>query len=219
MRKFALVALCAIAGLLAVCAILWDPAALLERIKSRYGVKMNPPAQAVLNAARARLAPLLPPGAALPLPGARIEIDKQARRATLFSGDRRIKTYAIVLGGSPTGHKRAEGDGRTPEGDYRICTRNAQSRFHLFLGLNYPNTVDAQAAFKAGAISQDLSLALAAAESRQSPPNWKTPLGGEVGLHGGGTVRDWTAGCIAFDNSSIEEIWVATAYWTPVTIR
>lgn len=219
MRKLALLAFCAIAALLAVCAILWDPAAMLEKIKSRYGVKMNPPAETDLNAARARLAPLLPPGAALPLPDARVEIDKQARRATLFSADRQIKTYTIVLGGSPTGHKRAEGDGRTPEGDYRICTRNAQSRFHLFLGLNYPNTVDAQAAAGAGSISQELSLALAAAESRQSPPNWKTPLGGEIGLHGGGTGRDWTAGCIAFGNDAIEEIWVATAHWTPVTIH
>ena len=47
--------------------------------------------------------------------------------------------YRISLGDAPTGHKRQQGDERTPEGDYRITYRNAQSRFHLSLRVSYPN--------------------------------------------------------------------------------
>lgn len=219
MKKLAIAAVFIFVAVLLVCAIVWEPAAMVGRLKSRYMGRMNPPSETNLNAGRARLSPLLPPGTAFPLPGVRIEIDKKARRATLFSGDRMIRVYPIVLGGDPVGHKLVSGDSRTPEGNYHICTRVAKSRFHLFLGLNYPNTVDAQQAVKAGTISQELSLAFAKAELQKSCPDWKTPLGGAIGLHGGGVHSDWTAGCIAFDNSAIEEIWVATDYWTPVTVK
>ena len=57
-----------------------------------------------------------------------------------------IATYRIVLGGAPVGHKRQQGDRRTPEGDYRITYRNDRSRFHLSLRVSYPNEADRQQA-------------------------------------------------------------------------
>ena len=154
-----------------------------------------------------------------PLPQARVVIHKGERRANLFSGDRLVKTYRIGLGGNPEGHKKVKGDGKTPEGSYFICTRLDQTRYHLFLGLNYPSAADAQDALKAKRIDQATCDGIVKAQSQRQSPSWSTPLSGAIGLHGGGSHSDWTLGCIAFDDADIEEIWAATCYWTPVEIH
>ena len=41
-----------------------------------------------------------------------------------------------------TGPKRAEGDYQVPEGFYYINEFNPNSKYHLSLGLNYPNASD-----------------------------------------------------------------------------
>ena len=67
-----------------------------------------------------------------------IIVNKKAREMLLISGNRVIKKYDIELGFSPVGDKRYEGDGKTPEGYYRINRRNPNSKFHLSLGISYP---------------------------------------------------------------------------------
>jgi murein L,D-transpeptidase YafK len=158
---------------------------------------------------------------ALPLPGARIVIHKRARRLELYAGERLIKSCAVTLGRhADQGSKDAKGDGCTPEGRYFICTRNGASRFHLFLGLNYPNATDAARGLEKKLIDEAQRAAITAAEAAQKRPPWDTRMGGEIGIHGGGTQPpDWTMGCIAVENADIEELWVATEYWTPVEIR
>jgi hypothetical protein len=59
---------------------------------------------------------------------------------------------------------------------------------------------------------------LAAHRERRCPP-WKTALGGEVGIHGGGVGRDWTLGCIALENRDVDELWQALPLGTPVLIE
>lgn len=171
-----------------------------------------------IETTRARLAALTN-GAALPLANARVHIDKRNRRATLYSGDRAIKNYKIALGQRPEGHKQKEGDSRTPQGTYYICTRLNKSKFYYFLGLNYPNGEDARRGIAEKLITPAQQEIIADAEKQRNAPSWTTPLGGAIGLHGGGTAHDWTAGCIAFDDDAIEEIWLSTDYWTPVKIE
>jgi hypothetical protein len=137
----------------------------------------------------------------------------------LFSGDKLIKSYKIALGQNPVGHKTRKGDGRTPEGQYRLCSRLERSRFHIFLGLNYPSVRDAEQGLKRGAITKKDFTRIAEAERKRQMPPWDTPLSGAIGLHGGGAKSDWTLGCIAFDNQDIEELLTATRHWTPVEIR
>jgi hypothetical protein len=49
---------------------------------------------------------------------------------------------------------------------------------------------------------------------------WKTPLGGEVMIHGGGgAARDGTAGCVGLDDADIAELYAMTPIGTPVVIR
>lgn len=172
-----------------------------------------------LDAAAARVSAAASRPLALPLADPRIVILKGARRAELYSGTHLVRTYPIVLGPDPVGHKARKGDGRTPEGTYYICTRNSRSQYHLFLGLNFPRAADAQAGLKAGLVNEAQAQACAAAEQARQRPPWDTRLGGAIGLHGGGLHHDWTAGCIAFDNAAIEEIWQASTVWTPVEIR
>ncbi|MEQ1932976.1 MAG: hypothetical protein ABL962_03725 [Fimbriimonadaceae bacterium] len=50
--------------------------------------------------------------------------------------------YTIAAASGTLGPKRVVGDFQVPEGLYRVAVLNPQSRFHLSLGLNYPNKAD-----------------------------------------------------------------------------
>src|SRR5262245_56114127 len=69
----------------------------------------------------------------------RILVKKGERKLYLYvledGKERLAKTYQIALGNNPTGSKRRQGDGATPEGDYYITHKNASSRFYLSLGV------------------------------------------------------------------------------------
>ena len=148
----------------------------------------------------------------------RITVSKSERRLYLCDGETIARSYRIGLGWAPEGHKVREGDGRTPEGKYYICTKNPQSRFHLALGISYPNAEDAARALAAGAITKDEHEAIVSAITASVAPPWDTPLGGEICLHGHGAARDWTAGCIAMDDASIEEVYRLVNVGTPIEI-
>ncbi len=127
-----------------------------------------------------------------------IRVDKSERRMTLLRGGKVIKSYRILLGDAPVGHKRQQGDERTPEGRYRITFRNDKSRFHLSLRVSYPNEAD----------------------RRQARARVVDP-GGDIMIHGGtppGYSRDWTDGCIALSNAQIEEVWRLVPIGTPIEI-
>ncbi len=53
-----------------------------------------------------------------------------------------LKTYDICARSGGLGPKRRQGDRQVPEGFYQIDRFNPASRFHLSLGLNYPNSSD-----------------------------------------------------------------------------
>lgn len=115
-------------------------------------------------------------------------------------GDRSLLcSYQFELGFAPRGHKLQEGDGRTPEGAYRIDRRNPNSLYHLSLGISYPNAND-----------------VAAARARGVHP------GGDIFIHGTPRVvlgkRDWTWGCIAVQNAEMDEIYAMVQTGTPIYI-
>ena len=143
----------------------------------------------------------------------------KARRELQFrDGEKLLKTYPIALGLNPVDDKRKEGDGCTPEGDFYVCTKNDQSRFHLFLGLSYPNEEDAERGLRTGLLSkQEHDQILQAHAARKRPP-WNTRLGGELGIHGGGSAEHWTQGGIAMENKDIEELFLITPLGAPVKI-
>ncbi|MEZ4332410.1 MAG: L,D-transpeptidase family protein [Myxococcota bacterium] len=135
-----------------------------------------------------------------------ILVEKGERRLTLLIKGQPVRTYRVALGGEPIGHKRQEGDERTPEGEYLIDRRNSESSFHRSIRISYPNAEDR-----------------AAAEANGVDP------GGLIMIHGirnglgwiGKLHRfvDWTDGCIAVTNSEMDEIWGSVQLQTPVEIR
>lgn len=119
----------------------------------------------------------------------RVLIKKKERLLVLMRQDKKIKQYKISLGFDPVGPKTKKGDGKTPEGLYRITTKNAHSQFHRSLGISYPNSDD----LKRGCTGSDIMI-----HGLKDGFSW---LGA---FH---TFKDWTRGCIAVTNEEIEEIW------------
>ena len=71
-----------------------------------------------------------------------VVVNKADRKMFLFNNNKVLKEYDFDLGFAPIGDKFFEGDGRTPEGNYFIDRRNPNSKFHLSLGISYPNAKD-----------------------------------------------------------------------------
>ncbi|WP_135450570.1 MULTISPECIES: L,D-transpeptidase family protein [Tabrizicola] len=128
-----------------------------------------------------------------------VQVHKTDRKMYLIHKDRVLKSYDVGLGFAPEGHKQFEGDGKTPEGSYFITHKNPNSRFHLSLGISYPNEADR-----------------AFAEAQGKSP------GGDIFIHGGPrrptTARDWTEGCIAVSDKEMEVIYSMVKPGTPIHI-
>ena len=159
-----------------------------------------------LGAASFYFAPAPTPSTLPPIIGAvdRIIIEKAARRMVLVQDGQALRAYRIALGFSPLGDKERQGDGRTPEGLFRIDRRNDQSAYHLSLGLDYPQPED-RARAQAGGYDPGGDIMI------HGQPN---AVGDDVVLKG-----DWTAGCIAVSNAEMREIWAATDADTLVEVR
>lgn len=154
-----------------------------------------------------------------PVRDARILVFKSQRRLELFAGDRLLRSWPITLGPEPRGHKQVEGDGRTPEGEYYICVRNSNSRYHLSLGLSYPNIDDARRGLEQGLITEREAGRIIRANEQGRIPPWYTALGGEIFIRGPGREGELTRGSIALSRRDIEELFNAVGRGTPVVIH
>lgn len=153
-----------------------------------------------------------------PMENPRLVVKKKKRQLLIYDGKRLIKTYKIALGFAPKGNKKAEGDGKTPEGKFYIFTKNPESRFHLSLGLSYPNIEDAKRGLREKIITQEEHDEIVEAINNKQMPPQKTRLGGEIYIHGGGVLKDWTEGCIALENEDVSEIFNAIPIGAEVEI-
>jgi murein L,D-transpeptidase YafK len=160
-----------------------------------------------------------------------IVISKTHRLLTLYENGRPVKKYRVCMG-PLDGPKTVTGDKKTPEGDYFICTKNTTSKYHLFLGLSYPNPKDITAAYESGVIDKKkYGEIMRRIKDRDRTP-WNTELGGWVGIHGYPTddrhrmwmsilhpkPDNWTDGCIALWNFEIEELFARVPLGTSVKI-
>ncbi|KLN65131.1 MULTISPECIES: L,D-transpeptidase family protein [Vibrio] len=134
-----------------------------------------------------------------------IKVDKSKRRMYLIANDQVIKEFRIALGKQPKGHKRYEGDQRTPEGRYYLDFVIEDSEFYRSIHISYPNDRDV-------AYASSLSL----------------DPGGNIKIHGlkNGETRpvkyvqsfDWTDGCIAISNQEMDELLDLVTSGTPIEI-
>ena len=149
----------------------------------------------------------------------RIRVFKTERRLELWLKGRLELETSIGLGWRTSGPKREKNDGRTPGGEYSVCGKNPVSRHYLSLSLSYPNAVDAAAGLREGSITREEHDAiLAALEAGECPP-WDTALGGRIFLHGDHEQGDWTMGCVAVDNHSMDRIYERVPVGTPIELH
>ena len=147
----------------------------------------------------------------------RVVISKHARTLVVYDGDEEVLKIPVVIGKN-FADKLREGDLATPEGEFYVCHKNPQSKYHRFLGLSYPNLEDAERGLRDKLItSVEQGQIRAAIEKKECPP-WKTALGGEVGLHGPCPNVTWTHGCIAMSIEQIERLYDLLELGDEVTI-
>ncbi|MEZ9448205.1 murein L,D-transpeptidase family protein [Vibrio splendidus] len=135
-----------------------------------------------------------------------VKVDKSKRRMYLLKGEEVVQEFRIALGKQPKGHKRFEGDNRTPEGKYQLDYIMEESDFYRSVHINYPQSSDMQWAQK----------------------NDVDP-GGNIKIHGikNGERRspsfiqsfDWTDGCIALTNQDMDEFIQLVKMGTPIHIE
>ena len=155
----------------------------------------------------------------LPLERPHILVKKGLREMELFDGTKLLRTYHVGLGFSPIEDKILAGDGRTPEGDFYVCVKNANSKFYLSLGISYPNIEDADRGLKDNLITRQQRDQIAGAINAGKRPPWDTKLGGEIFIHGNGSSRDWTWGCVAVEDTEIKELFDAVPMGARVRIE
>lgn len=135
-----------------------------------------------------------------------VVVYKSRKIMQLLIGNEAIRTYRIAIGRNPIGHKQKAGDCRTPEGVYFIDRHKKDSKFYKALHISYPNKKD-----------------IAAAKDHGHSP------GADIMIHGLPKgfedladihfKRNWTKGCIAVNNSEIDDIWRLVADGTPIIIN
>lgn len=136
----------------------------------------------------------------------RVVVLKTERKLVLMRGDYVLRVYRVALGRYPTGHKKQQGDAKTPEGTYTLDYKLKKSAFYRAIRVSYPNQRD-----------------ITYARARGVDP------GGKIMIHGlpnkmsadrvGHPMIDWTQGCIAVTNREMDEIWRMVDPGTPIEIH
>lgn len=164
---------------------------------------------------------------AMPYDGVWVRVDTGKAVTEVWEGNQRhliLEHVAFGRGGISDLHLK--GDQTTPRGQFRINRVNQQSRFHLFLGINYPTQRHLDAAHHQGIIdNQEYRAARDHSRIYGEFPQSGT-LGGYIGFHGIGDGNPqvhedfhWTQGCIAMTNEQIETLYESVEIGTPVVIE
>lgn len=137
-----------------------------------------------------------------------IRIIKRNRELQIISNNKIVAAYPIGLGRATIGAKYSSDDQKTPEGNYRICNKDENFKYHLFLQINYPSNIDAERALLQQIIKHSEYDKIVEAWSEKLPPPANTGLGGKLGIHGYGAESSWTTdGSISMHNSHMEELY------------
>lgn len=139
-------------------------------------------------------------------------VDKSDYVLQLWYRKQLLRVYKAVFGPNPLIDKRMEGDRCTPEGQFKIASKNPGSRYTKFMGLNYPTD---SATKKFNALKASGAIPATA------------HIGNSVGIHGiwpgGDDMIDmgigWTDGCIAIKNKDVEELFAVVGVGTRVIVR
>lgn len=164
-----------------------------------------------------------------------IVIDKSDHRLFLYQGDELIRVYPVAISGRGLGARSRYDDYLTPEGEFRIASMQYASNFgprQMLLETSAQAIADYRAQY-----GEEAEALLREWESTHGPLDtiWEVydyneahpgrEIWHDILIHGGGSDRDWTLGCIALDNDDILELFSLLqrsryrGIGVPVTIR
>ena len=162
----------------------------------------------LMNGCQAPPAPVPPPpqlAPAMPTVADRVLVLKSSHTLELLHDGKVFETFPVSLGPHPRGPKREAGDGRTPEGGYRIDKRSEHTLYSRDLHISYPNAQD-RARARAMHVEPGGGIFIHGLPSDYGP--YDPPQ----------RFHDWTEGCISVGNLTIVAIWNAVPDGTPVDI-
>lgn len=135
-----------------------------------------------------------------------VKIDKSEQKLYLIEKGKILKVYHIALGANPKGHKRQEGDSKTPEGSYVLDYKNKTSSYYRSIHISYPNKADKLSAKKRGVSAGGFIMI-------HGQPNGMGKLSAITQL------RNWTDGCIALTNDQMDEFMKMVSVGTKIHIE
>lgn len=142
----------------------------------------------------------------------KILVKKSERVVEVLYKDELLIAYSCVLGFDSIGDKMQEGDGKTPEGLFKIKAMYPHRSWSYFIWFDYPNEISYQR-FKERKANKTISQAAA--------------IGGQVGFHGVPEKNDeiiekkidWTLGCISLSTKDITDLYQSIGLETTIEIR
>ncbi|HBP86382.1 MAG: L,D-transpeptidase family protein [Nitrospira sp.] len=138
--------------------------------------------------------------------GTAIVVLKAPRQFVLYQNGKPIRRFSIDLGFSGLQDKLEEGDGATPEGQFRILQKKGRgsTKFHKALLLNYP-TSQHRRRFQEARVRGILATGRG--------------IGGLIEIHGQQpNGNNTTNGCIALHNADMDIVFDLAQEGTPVTV-
>jgi murein L,D-transpeptidase YafK len=141
----------------------------------------------------------------------KILVKKSERVVEILFKNELLIQYPCVLGFEPVGDKMQEGDGKTPEGKFKIKAMNPHKSWSYFIWFDYPNQ-SSYDKFKERKSKKIISHT--------------ATIGGEVGFHGVPEKNDeiiekkidWTLGCISLSTKNITDLYQSIGLETTIEI-
>ncbi|HSD83288.1 MAG TPA: L,D-transpeptidase [Anaerolineae bacterium] len=149
----------------------------------------------------------------MPVDDYRVLVTKADRLLQVYRAGELIAQYPVAISRHGTGKRQNWEDELTPEGEFRIASMQYQSRFgprQMLLDTTVHSLADYAAQYGETGRSR-----LTTWEQQHGPLDtiWEVydfneanpahPIWNDILIHGGGTDRDWTWGCIALDNNDL----------------
>ncbi len=156
-----------------------------------------------------------------------LRVSKTRQTVYIYRGVELLKAVPADLGYNAFADKERRGSRdnrdhwRTPEGSFTIVRKNPRSTFYKALVLSYPSREHAERGLRDGLISQADYAAIARADAQGEMPPMHTALGGMIEIHGNGTGArsNWTQGCVAIQNTQMDELYELVSVGTPVLVE
>jgi hypothetical protein len=148
-----------------------------------------------------------------PVEDYRIVVAKSEHRLVVYAGDREVKAFRVGISKHGPAPRKIWEDELTPEGSFVIASMQYQSRFgprQMLLETTAQSLADYELQY--GAEGRQRLAAWSEAHGtldtiwevydfNKGNPGY--PIWNDILIHGGGSDRDWTWGCIALDDADV----------------